>query len=145
MKMSLLAYGIVAAMCAAGIAGPATTSQPEVKAEFGPPFPMVRIPRTTDDKLKSLAKQIAVAIGVPPVGRLDYNPVCCVWIQIVPWVPNPGTGGYLIINQPGGSIIQASDIDQMKQAVERFKSSIRMHDGKAEVPMGMLTNYPVIN
>lgn len=145
MKRSLVAFGIVAVTCAAGMAEPVKTDEPKVKAEFGPPFPMVMIPRTADDKLESLAKQVAAAIGVQTVGRSDYNPVCCVWIQIVPWIPNPGTGGYLIINQSGGSIIQASDIDQMKEGVTRFKSSIRMNDGKAEVPMGMLTNYPVIN
>lgn len=112
--------------------------------EFVRPFPIVGIPRGASDAQKAAAKQIAKAIGAALVTESDRNPVCCVWMEVSGWVPNPGVPGYYIINQGGGSIISATDDDQLAKAVERFKKSLRKAKTGVEVPVGMMTNYHII-
>ncbi len=102
---------------------------------------MVMLPHGASAELESLAKEIAKTIGAASVGRARQNPVCCVWLEINHWTPNPGSPGFIIVNQPGGTLIQASNHEQMKLAVEKLKSVIRVRNGEAEVPMGLITNY----
>jgi hypothetical protein len=112
--------------------------------EFIRPYPVVGVSTDADDDVKSAASEIASAIRVDLVIEGKTNPVCCVWIEISRWTPNPGTPGYIIVNQPGGSIITASNAEQLRLAVKRFKESIRVNDGEIQVPTGLLTNYSVV-
>jgi hypothetical protein len=112
--------------------------------EFIRPFPIVAIPPNAKDWQKSAARQIADAIGVRTVSEMNHNPCCCVWIEVSGWTPNPGEPGYFIINQGGGSIISASNEEQLRAAVKRFTESIRRDSTGAQVPSGMLTNYHVV-
>jgi hypothetical protein len=68
------------------------------------------------------------------------NPVCCVWVEITNWTPNPGVAGYVIVNQPGGRIISASDLAQLRAAVQRFQQTIRKNGNSVEVLLGLLRN-----
>src|SRR4051812_37001161 len=103
----------------------AHAADPGVKpsAAFVRPFPMVATARGASDARKVAAKEVAAAIGVSTFSELERNPVCCIWIEVTGWVPNPGEPGYFIINQGGGSIISASDDEQLRKAVERFRKS----------------------
>ena len=115
--------------------------------EYTQLVPIVAVHARADAELLAAAKEIAEAMGGDKVGVLQVqgNPVCCVWIELNNWgEPNPGAAGYVIVNQPGGSIITASDKTQLKTAVARFKKSIRKKDGKTEVPGGLVTNYSVV-
>ncbi|HET6323559.1 MAG TPA: hypothetical protein VFG04_02570 [Planctomycetaceae bacterium] len=108
------------------------------------PYPIVGVPTGASEAHKALAQQVAVLIGHPPIVEQRTNPVCCIWIEINGFTPNPGKAGYVIVNDAGGSIIAASDLEQLRAAVQRFKKSIRSQDGKPEIPIGLLTNYPVV-
>ena len=79
----------------------------------------------------------------PIVQAADRNPVCCVWLEITGWLPNPGQPGYIIVNQRGGSMIQASDGEQMRLAVERFAATAKRSADHVAVPAGLLTNYEI--
>lgn len=141
-RFTTLVVVLVGAACIASMQAeepPAKTSD-----EFVRPFPIVGIARGANDAQKAAAKQIADAIGAALVTESDRNPVCCVWMEVSGWVPNPGVPGYYIINQGGGSIISATDDDQLAKAVERFKKSLRKAKTGVEVPVGMMTNYPII-
>lgn len=111
---------------------------------FTRPFPVVMVPTTADDEHRQLARDVASLVGVMPVQESPTNPVCCVWLEITGYTPSPGSPGYTIINQPGGSVISASNIEQLRAAVERFTKSIRQREGKVEVPVGLMTSYPVV-
>lgn len=108
------------------------------------PYPIVAIPTGASAAHKAAAKEIATTLGVRFMGEMKYNPVCCVWVEITKWIPNPGEPGYIIVNQNGGSIVSASDEQQLRAAVERLKKSIRTIDGVVEVPLGLLTSYPIV-
>jgi len=99
--------------------------------------------RDDEELLKPYAEQIAKLIGTTAVQASDHNPVCCVWLEITRWTPNPGIGGYIINHQPGGSLIQASDEDQLLLAIERFEATATRNGDRLEVPIGILTNYVV--
>jgi len=107
------------------------------------PFPIVMYDKADEEQLKPYAERIAKLTGARIVNAMNANPVCCVWLEITKWTPNPGYPGYIINNQPGGSVIQASDPDQMRLAVERFESTAKRYEDHVTVPMGLLTNYNV--
>ena len=113
----------------------------ETEVDFIRPFPIVAVPVDASDAHKAAAKAVADAIGPGIFSELKTNPVCCVWLEINGWMPNPGEPGYVIINQAGGSIISASNEEQLRAAVERFKASIRKNGDQVEVPAGLLTSY----
>jgi hypothetical protein len=111
---------------------------------YARPFPIVFVPTGADSAHKKLAQEIAEAIGTKAVAESKSNPVCCIWVEMNGYVPNPGDRGYVIINNGGGSLVSAADLNQLRAAVARFKKSIRRVDGNVEVPIGMLTNYRVV-
>ena len=108
------------------------------------PYPLVGVPTGASEAHKALAQQVAALIGHPLIVEQRTNPVCCIWVEINGFTPSPGKTGYVIVNDAGGSIITASDLEQLRAAVQRFKKSIRSRDGKPEIPIGLLTNYPVL-
>ena len=107
------------------------------------PFPIVMYDSANKEQLKPYAERIAKLIGVKVVQASPRNPVCCVWLELTRWTPNPGKQGYIINNQAGGSIIQASDEEQLRIAIERFESSAQRHGDYVEVPAALLTSYDV--
>lgn len=114
------------------------------QTEYTSPFPIVMMPENAHEAHKQLARELAESLDIKFVQEATTNPVCCVWVEISRYMPNPGSPGYVIIHQPGGSIISASNFDQLRLAVERIKKSIRRRNGEAEVPVGLTTSYPVI-
>lgn len=132
---AIVAVAMIAATHAAEPAAPAN--------DFVRPFPLVAIAKGASDAKKAAAKEIADAVGVNAVSVMEKNPVCCIWLEVTGWTPNPGGAGYFIINQSGGSIISASDEEHLKKAVEQFKKSLRKGVDGPEVPVGMLTSYRI--
>ncbi len=114
------------------------------KDEFVRPYPIVAIAPSATAAQKAAAKEIAEAVGVEGVLLAEQNPVCCIWIEVTSWTPNPGDPGYFIINQSGGSIISASNEEQLKKATEQFKKSVREGAQGLEVPVGMMTSYRIV-
>jgi hypothetical protein len=133
----IILFSIGAAISALG------ADKAKLETEYLQPFRIVSY-SAAPKELPPLADDIAKFVGTPIVMASDKNPVCCVRLEITGWTPNSGKGGYIIVNQPGGSIIQASDLEQMKLAVERFKSSAKKMEGHVLVPQGLLTNYSVV-
>jgi hypothetical protein len=138
MKSHLMLIAIVLIAVAARAVEPAPGA-----TELIHPFRIVAIPVDATDTHKAAAQELANALGIESIVTAKRNPVCCVWLEITAWTPNPGTPGYIIINQPGGSLISASDEKQLKIAVQRFKHTIVGIGKEAEVPNGLLTSFPV--
>jgi hypothetical protein len=112
-------------------------------SEYARPFPIVGIPKGASAEQRAAAEKLGREFGIT-VSVLDTNPVCCVWLELRAWRPNPGTDGYVIIHQPGGTLITASSQRQLDAAVERFIKSLRVRDGKREAPVGLMTSYEVV-
>ena len=116
---------------------------PEV--EYGRPFPWVACSDRASDQVENAAKTIAELIGAKlEVQKRERNPICCVWVEVTGWNPTPGQGGYVIINQPGGSLISATNEEQLLKAVERFKAASRKGAEGVEVPTGIMTNFRIV-
>jgi hypothetical protein len=118
-------------------------TSPAEAVEYIRPFPVVMYDSADEQLLAPYAQCVAKRIGSEVVQAAPRNPVCCVWIELSNWVPNPGVSGYIINNQPGGSVIQASNEEQLRLALDRFESSMKTQDGKVKVPAGLMTNYHV--
>ena len=112
-------------------------------SEYARPFPIIGIPKGASAEQRAAAEKLGREFGIT-VSMLDTNPVCCVWLELRAWRPNPGTDGYVIIHQAGGTLINASSQQQLDAAVERFIRASRMRDGKREAPVGLMTSYEVI-
>lgn len=107
------------------------------------PFSIVMYDRAQEEHLKPFAERVANLLGIDNCQSFERNPVCCVWLEITGWTPSPGDRGYVINNQPGGSLIQASDVEQMRLAVERLESVAKQYEDHVEVPAGILTSYSI--
>lgn len=139
---SIAAFALVAALVIAASRAAEPTTKPA--DEFVRPYAIVGLSTSATESEKAAAKEIADAIGSTALSPMDRNPTCCVWIEISRWTPNPGEPGYFIINQGGGSIISASNEEQLRKAIARFKKSIRKTSNGVEVPAGMMTNYRIV-
>ena len=129
---SLVAFGMLLGTIVAAAA-----------AEYARPIAVVGIPKGASAEQRAAAEKLGREFGGAVI-VVDTNPVCCVWLELRPWRPSPGTDGYVIIHQAGGTLITASNQQQLDAAVERFLKSSRMRDGKREVPVGLMTSYDVV-
>lgn len=110
--------------------------------ETAPPFPVVLIPKDAESTHRWLAERLASSFILGEVKTAEKNPTCCVWLEVTHWSPSPGTPGYVILHQPGGTFISASSIKELGLAVDRFIGSAESRDGRKVVPVGLMTDYP---
>ena len=135
---------LATAMIATFVTALVQAAEPTAKIdEMVRPFPIVGIPIGASIAHKAAANELAQALGASVQIEAKANPACCVWLEITGWTPNPGAPGYIIVNQPGGSIVSASDEDQLKLAVQRFKNVMQKSGKDVLVPKGLLTNFPL--
>lgn len=84
------------------------------KPGYGKPNPLIGIADGSPPEVEALTKEIAQALQLPESAiafRGKRNPVCCIWFEINRFTPNPGQAGYMILNQPGGSLVTASNLE----------------------------------
>lgn len=108
------------------------------------PFPVVAFPASASENQRSAARAVAKILGTTVVVEAAVNPVCCVWVEVTNWHPNAGTRGYVIINQEGGSIISATDDDQLGEAIDWLSRACRQTGSGVQVPVGLCTNFKVV-
>ncbi len=132
-KLSILA---VAAALICSILGSPQTSHAQ-------PFAGFAIPKDSTAAHRATAERTAKYFGMTS-SQLDRNPVCCVWMEIRPWRPAPGEDGYIIIHQGGGTLIMATNQEQLDAAADRLTAASRNVAGKREVPVGLMTNFKVL-
>lgn len=108
------------------------------------PWP-IALPSDSPPEIKAAAGRLAITLNNPlSVIQTEENPVCALWLEIGAWQPNPSTPGYLILIQPGGGQIIASDLNQLERAIVRLDQLKRIRGGKTELPLGVITSYPII-
>jgi len=139
----IIAFFAGAIALAAQTGTDATRSDADAAAmeDYIRPYDFVGCPKGASAAHKASAQRIADILGVKLILQQNVNPVCCTWVEVNRWTPNPGQRGYLINNQGGGSLISASDEEQLQAAVDRFIASIHTINGKVHVPSGLMTNY----
>ena len=86
---------------------------------------------------------LADSLKVPYI-QIDRNPVCCLWIEVDQWSPNPKEAAYIILLQEGGGRIIASDANQLQMAVARLMQLREGGDDRPLLPHGLITNYSII-
>jgi hypothetical protein len=107
------------------------------------PYPIISYSKADEIELKPLAREVARFNGNSWVQAADVNPICCVWLEFI-GTPNPGEPGYIILHQGGGTVIRASNIEQMQAALKRWQASSKRIDGAVTFPEGLSTNYKVV-
>jgi hypothetical protein len=109
------------------------------------PWP-VALPSDSSPEIKAAADRLSKALRNPlAVIQTDQNPVCALWLEVGSWNPNPSTPGYVILIQPGGGQIIASDLKQLEKAISRLNQQKRIRNGKTELPIGVITSYPTLS
>lgn len=109
------------------------------------PWP-VALPSDSNPEIKAAADRLSKALKNPlNVIQTDQNPVCALWLEVGSWNPNPSTPGYVILIQPGGGQILASDLKLLEKAISRLNQQKRIRNGKTELPIGVITSYPTIS
>src|SRR5665213_312302 len=68
----------------------AAEAKTEPKPQFERPFPIVVVASGASDAHKAAAKKLGDAISVHVISEMPRNPVCCIWIEVTGWTPNPG-------------------------------------------------------
>ncbi|QDT26655.1 hypothetical protein Enr10x_19650 [Gimesia panareensis] len=108
------------------------------------PWP-VALPPDSSPEIKAAANRLTKSLNNPLANlQTERNPVCALWLEIGTWKPNPSTPGYLILIQPGGGRIIATDLQQLERAIEQLNQQKRIRNGMTELPIGVLTSYPLI-
>ncbi|MBN72000.1 MAG: hypothetical protein CME32_22305 [Gimesia sp.] len=108
------------------------------------PWP-VALPSDSNPEIKAAADRLSKALKNPlAVIQTDQNPVCALWLEVGSWNPNPSTPGYVILIQPGGGQIIATELKQLEKAISRLNQLKRIRNGKTELPIGVITSYSII-
>lgn len=117
---------------------------PKNSATFTPwPWP-VALPTNSSAEIKAAANQLAKTLRTPlGVVLSSQNPGCAFWLEVGSWKPNPSTPGYIILIQPGGGLIMATDLKQLQRAIDQLKQKTRVRNGRTELPVGLITSYPI--
>jgi hypothetical protein len=124
---------------------PFSATGEEREPEYASAFRIIGYSQANAKDLKPYAKQVSELVGAKLLLERERNPICCVWLELV-GTPSPGKPGYVILHQGGGTVIQASNAEQMKLAIERWQSvSKKTLDGDLEFPVGLVTSHKVID
>lgn len=95
------------------------------------------------EELKPVADEVAKLVDTEIIVTGQKNPVCCVWLELT-GTPNPGLPGYIINHQPGGTVIQASNLEQMDLALKRWQAASKPGPLGPTYPIGLMTSYKVL-
>lgn len=106
-------------------------------------FP-IALNKDSTSELKKVADEVSGHLGQKIVLLVDANPICCLWLELDSWKPQPCQDYYILHFEKGGAYIKATSIEQMKLAVVRLKEIVKRKDGTVSVPIGMVTNLPII-
>ena len=108
-------------------------------------FP-IAVSSSASAELHAVAQDVANLLGQPSLLEVPTNPICCFWVQIDSWQPNPHTPGYVIIVQDGGAVLTASNIEQARLAVTALRRIARVSKGQVSLPrVALMTNLPVFH
>jgi hypothetical protein len=101
----------------------------------------VMFPENASPAHRETATRLSRILGQTVASSARTNPVCCFWLELDQWRPNPGEPFYVVTIQRGGAIIRASSVEELNRAVEHVGSVVRLIRQKACLPVGMvLTN-----
>jgi hypothetical protein len=109
---------------------------------YAPCFPLYSCKTSQHQDLAPLMKDFSHSFGGKAINALERNPRCCVWFEIV-GAANPGTDGWYVWHQAGGTIITATDMDQMKVAIEALNRIAKTENEQRVLPIGITTCFPV--
>ena len=90
-------------------------------------WPVAVSPKETDET-KLIAKQLALSLNLGNVG-VASEASCNLFIEIDSWTPSPRYSNFIIVLQPGGGIIRATDTTELRAAINAL-NDIKIQDGK---------------
>ena len=104
----------------------------------------VAIREASSKELTQEAERLKKVLGVGlDILYAKQNPVCCIWLEIDNWLPNPGEPGYIIVIQGGGARVLATSPKELKSAIDAIEKNITTRDGKAFLPAGIISSYAI--
>ena len=90
-------------------------------------WPVAVSPKETDET-KLVAKELAKSLNVGNSG-IALEASCNLFIEIDSWKPAPRIANFVIILQPGGGIIRATDTTELRAAIHAL-NEIKVQDGQ---------------
>jgi hypothetical protein len=104
----------------------------------------VAIQSSNDRKLQETGQRLVKILDTKiSLLEANENPGCAFWLKVEKWAPNPGQAGYIIVIQPGGAILIASESSKLDAAVTRIEKMRKTVGGKIYLPLGLVTDYPI--
>jgi len=111
-------------------------------AKYAPLFPLYSCATSQYEDLSPLMKTFSDSFGGRSINALARNPRCCVWFEIV-GAANPGSDGWYVWHEAGGTIITATNLGQMKKAVDALNRIAKAENEKRLLRTGITTSFPV--
>jgi hypothetical protein len=105
----------------------------------------VMFPEQASQPHRNTADRLSKLLGIEHATSSKTNPVCCFWVEIDGWAPNPGSAGFTIVLQKGGAIIRATNQEQLDRAILQVQAVREIRDGEFYLPTDLLlTSYPTL-
>lgn len=105
----------------------------------------IAVKKSSTPEIQAAASRLSKLFRSPlGVLKSNQNPICCFWLEVGTWTPNPGEPGYLIMIQPGGALLMATNIQQLNRAVDKLTKIKRVQGENTLLPVGVISSYPVI-
>ena len=131
-------------LASAFVAGFYCANRSRFEPRYAPLMPIVLVPENASDRqFASAAKVCRTFFAHTTPRRANRNPVCCVWIEIVPTLSAGLEDGYVISHNGSATAISATSPDALDRAVDAFVASSKTISGRVMAPTGIQTSYPV--
>src|SRR5262245_10980911 len=109
------------------------------------PWPVATSEKATSEQRQIVAELNSVLDRKGGILLQKDSPGCCLWVDIVNWKPNPGQDAYIVLIEGGGGWIRATNSEQLRLAIHRLEGVALRKNGGTHLPIGLLTNYPLVS
>ena len=113
-----------------------------ISTSYAPIFPVYSCGTSQHEDLSPLMKTFSESFDGKTINAFDRNPRCCVWFEIV-GAANPGTDGWYMWHELGGTIITATDLNQMRRAIDALNRIAKTETEQRMLPVGITTSFAV--
>ena len=105
----------------------------------------VTVSSNESDETKRLAKQLARDLkGLGYSETTEGGPGCALHIDIDSWQPSPRYANFIIVLQPGGGLIHATDTNELRAAIEALNKRKVKNGNYFDLPVPIvITDLPI--
>ncbi len=135
-------FAVAGTIALEGAAAAEGDSLQDDTTEYAPFFPLYSCSTSQQEVLAPMMRAFSAAFFGKSISALEQNPRCCVWFEIV-CAANPGSDGWFVWHEAGGTIITATEVSQMEKAVDVLNRLAITENGQRMLRTGITTSLPV--